>query len=92
VLASVDPGARIIENQAYHRLLLHFRGDLPRDSLIAPGADAVRDVTTAYGLAAFDALSGGADARAALERIVRESTAWAAFGYIAAEADLARER
>lgn len=93
VLASLGDTLDIIENHAYDRLLRFYRGALARDSLAGTGADAVQDVTTAYGLAVHDFLSAGGDTLTApFERIVTAGTSWAAFGYIAAEAELARAR
>jgi hypothetical protein len=83
----------VIENQAYHNLLLMYKGELPADSLLPSGAGegaSVADVTTAYGVANWHLYNGR---RAEGERLLRRilaSRQWAAFGYIAAEADLAR--
>ena len=81
----------VIENQAYHRLLLMYKGELPVDSLLAAGAGtSVEDVTTLYGVANWHLYNGR---RAEAERLFRRIIAtrqWAAFGYIAAEAELAR--
>lgn len=93
-LADVDADAAIIENHAYHRLLLCFRGDLPRDSLLpADTLGSLDDVTTAYGVAAWDLSTGRSDAANRLfRRIVAIRDQWPAFGFVAAEAELARAR
>ena len=83
----------VIENQAYHRLLLMYKGELPVDSLLPrQSADrpSVQDVTVAYGVANWHLYNGR---RGEAERIFRQIVAtrqWGAFGYIAAEAELAR--
>lgn len=93
LIAGVSRDADIIENHAYHRLLLFYKGELPRDSLMAPGENAVQDATRAYGVAMFDALAEGGDTLTApFARIVDTSPSWAAFGHIAAEAELAARR
>jgi SAM-dependent methyltransferase len=96
LLERVSPGMDIMENTAYHRLLLMYKGDLSTQDILAgvtPGeTSAIDDATTAYGVATWLWCNGDHDeARALLERIV-EGEAWAAFGFIAAEADLARLR
>ena len=92
LLRPIRPDLDIVENDGYHRLLLMYAGALDADSLLAsvrPGAGS-GDVSVAYGIAAWHLAEG----RTALgERILRDILAggqWAAFGYIAAEADLAR--
>jgi tetratricopeptide (TPR) repeat protein len=94
VLAPITRRMEIIENGAYHRLLLLYQGELPADSLLGAGdGDAgVQDATVAYGLGNWHLCNGR---RAEAERIFRRilaGPAWAAFGYIAAEAELARMR
>jgi tetratricopeptide (TPR) repeat protein len=85
----------VIENQAYHRLLLMYKGELPVDSVLSldvGGRPSVQDVTTAYGVANWHLYNGR---RAEAERLLRQIVAsrqWGAFGYIAAEAELARMR
>jgi tetratricopeptide (TPR) repeat protein len=93
-LAAVDADADIIENHAYHRLLLHFRGDLPRDSLLpADTLGSLEDVTTAYGVAVWDLVHRREEVGLALlRRMLDARDQWPAFGYIAAEAELARRR
>lgn len=91
VLAGIDADMDIIENTAYHRLLLLFRGDLTEEEVLGTGADALQNTTTAYGVGAWHLMTGREDrAREIFERIVGGNGPWAAFGYIAAEAELAR--
>lgn len=88
-LAAVDAQWDIIENHAYHRLLLRFRGDA-RDAGVAAHGDTVEDATLAYGLAQWHRFEGReAEAEALLDRLLA-GTQWASFGYLAAEADRAR--
>jgi tetratricopeptide (TPR) repeat protein len=83
----------VIENQAYHRLLLMYKGELPVDSLLTGGVDddaSVTDVTTAYGVANWHLYNGRRAEAETLFRQILASRQWPAFGYIAAEAELAR--
>jgi hypothetical protein len=70
-----------------------YKGDLPVDPLLpATSGAALDDVTTAYGVGNWFLYNGDADrAKAIFERIVASGN-WAAFGAIAAEAELARGR
>ncbi len=81
----------LLENHAYLMLLLSFKGiemeDLP-ESLLDAGVD---DATLGYGKAMKFFFEGQQDQYLSeLEQIVQD-TNWAAFGHIAAEADLARD-
>jgi hypothetical protein len=83
----------IIENGSYHRLLLMYKGELPPDSLLRNfGADGgLDDVTTAYGVANWHLYNGRpAEAQRILRRVVAARGQWAAFGYVASEAELKR--
>jgi tetratricopeptide (TPR) repeat protein len=91
VLEPIRADLDVIENGAYHRLLLMYKGELPVDSLLpASSSAALDDVTTAYGVGNWYLYNGDA-ARA--EEVFRKIVAagnWAAFGAIAAEAEVAR--
>ena len=91
VLEPIRADLDVIENGAYHRLLLMYKRELPVDSLLATSSSAaLDDVTTAYGVGNWYLYTGDA-ARATdiFHRIVATGN-WAAFGAIAAEAELAR--
>ena len=90
-IAFVRPEMDIIENDSYHRLLLHFRGELDAAGVLG-GVESgtLASPTVAYGLAQELLHQGRAEeAREALLLVTRGEV-WAAFGYIAAEADIAR--
>lgn len=98
LLDAITPDMDIIENQAYHRLLLIFRdgpdpdavAPLVREGIRAP-ASALDSATMGYGIGCLHLLAGDKSAaRAAFERVVTGDE-WPAFGFIAAEAELARE-
>lgn len=94
LLAPITANMEIIENASYYRLLRMFKGELPSDSLVASGAAGLDTVTTSYGVAAWHLANGRRDAAVQLLRAVVDGVPqqWPAFGYIAAEADLARLR
>jgi tetratricopeptide (TPR) repeat protein len=83
----------VIENQAYHRLLLMYKGELPVDSLLpreSAERPSVQDVTAAYGVANWHLYNGRREEAERLLRRIIATRQWGAFGYIAAEAELAR--
>lgn len=85
----------IIENTSYHRLLLLYKGIEQAGALeevvTSGGLDAV---TIGYGLGNWHYYNGRRDQAMTLFREIVEKHAsqWPAFGYIAAEAELARVR
>ncbi|MEQ9617363.1 MAG: tetratricopeptide repeat protein [Phycisphaerales bacterium] len=92
-LAPISRDMRIIENHAYHRLLLLFKGDLTENEIVPRDqGDGVQDATVAYGVAAWRLINGDRDDAVRRFRVIVDSGSWAAFGHIAAEAELARDR
>jgi tetratricopeptide (TPR) repeat protein len=95
VLLPIRRDMEIVENDTYHRLLLMYKGVLFPESLVdlsESGQMSVTDATAAYGVANWH-LYNGRPIQA--ERIFRRIVAggqWGAFGYITAEAELARMR
>lgn len=86
----VSPELDVIENTAYHRLLLYYRGLLPLAELEPEGSEALEDATVAYGLGIHELLEGRPEeARARFERLLSGGN-WPSFGYIAAEAEIAK--
>ncbi len=96
----VEPEMDILENQAYHRRLLLYKGVLPPDSLLREagwdrrrgrdGDEALQVATYGYGLGTWYQVRGDPlRARARFEDVLGTGY-WPAFGYIAAEAELAR--
>jgi tetratricopeptide (TPR) repeat protein len=84
-------GMTIHENHAYHRLLLMYRGEVAPEELLAPDAEAIDAATLGYGLGTWHLVEGrAAEARTAYEAVLRTEN-WAAFGFIAAEAQLAAQ-
>jgi tetratricopeptide (TPR) repeat protein len=82
----------VIENQTYHKLMLLYKGELPVDSVLTVGPSgemSVTDATAAYGIGNWHLYNGRqADAEAVFRRILGGGQ-WGAFGYIAAEKELA---
>ncbi len=95
VLQPIAPDLDVIENHDYHRLLLSYRRLTDAHAMWEEAAQdpaSVGYATVGYGLGAYHRIGGREDkAREWFERVL-ESPTWAAFGYIAAEAELARGR
>jgi len=95
VLKPIHRGMQVIENDTYRRLDLMYKGEMPVDSVlvVAPtGEMSVTDATAAYGVGNWYLYNGKrADAERVFRRIIAGGQ-WGAFGYIAAEAELARMR
>jgi tetratricopeptide (TPR) repeat protein len=95
VLVPIRRAMNVIENETYHRLLLLYKGELPVDSVLSVGPTgemSVTDATGAYGVGNWHLYNGR---RADAERVFRRILAggqWGAFGYIAAEMEIARMR
>ena len=93
VLESITVDMDIIENQSYHRLLLLNKLQLsPEDLLDTSGDDDVplANATVGYGLGNWHSYNGRPDDAERVWRSVLQGSQWAAFGFIAAEADIAR--
>jgi tetratricopeptide (TPR) repeat protein len=99
VLAPITRDLEVIENGSYHRLLLLYKGALPVDSLLSevargrlaagPTGDAtVEDVTIGYGVGNWHWYNGRKDEALRLWRQIAATPQWAAFGALAAEAEL----
>jgi len=92
-IASVHAGMELLENFAYHRRLLMYKGEIPPESLLHVEDEddiALTLATQGYGVGNFHFVN---DERKRAEEIFRQvvaGTYWPAFGYIAAEADLKR--
>jgi len=91
VLAPIRPTMNILENEGYHALLLHFRGEISREELlkgVVPGTTEF--ATRAYGAGRKARIDGDGDAAQILFAEVVKTGPMAAFGCIAAEVEIGR--
>ena len=94
VLTPIHKDLDVIENHGYHRLLLMYRGELSEDELAPPKdkeADGIQSATVGYGIPNWHHYPGRKEKARALMEAILTGEQWAAFGYIAAEADLVRK-
>jgi tetratricopeptide (TPR) repeat protein len=93
VLEPIHADMRILENDAYHRRLLLYRGELDPESLLAVDTDdAVQLATYGYGVGNWYLMQGDTARADQVFRRILAGRNWAAFGYIAAEAELRARR
>jgi dipeptidyl-peptidase-4 len=91
VLESITADMEIIENHAYHRLCLFYKGELDETDLMEED-DSPANAATAYGVANWHLAEGDTEGGTELLKEIVTQEGWAAFGFIAAEVDLARAR
>jgi len=90
LLSAIKLKMNIVENDSYHKRLLMYKGLVDPASLldVEDDDDGLQIATQGYGVANWHLMNGEIEkAREILEKIV-EGQNWAAFGYIAAEAEL----
>ncbi len=95
VLDGVSADMEIIENDSYHRRLLMYKGEVAPEELLDLRAEEDPDIalniaTQGYGVGNWYLVNGDPDAALEVFERILEGSSWAAFGYIAAEADVAR--
>lgn len=93
ILRPIHGNMDIIENFTYHQLLLLYKGEKSPESLLdSPEADEVTLATLLYGLGSWYLAAGQtAKAESIFEKIIKGKQ-WPAFGFLAAEAELARQQ
>jgi hypothetical protein len=95
VLEPISANMEIIENMSYHKLLMLYKGEEKPDALMASLTDGSLDaVTIGYGVGNYHLYNGRKDQATTIFRSIVEKQAvqWPAFGYVAAEAELARDK
>lgn len=90
VLSRIHEDMSVIENHAYHDLLLMYKGLRTPEELLGSGdeADRIQSATAAYGVANWYLYNGQEQQASELFHEILESDTWPAFGYIAAEAEI----
>ena len=91
VLEPIHGEMDIIENFAYHKLLLLYKGEVTASELLGSAdTGSIEDATLAYGIAAWHLVNSEAEQAQGLFEQIVEGPMWPAFGHTAAEAELAR--
>lgn len=92
VIEEVDPEWEMIENDTYFKRIMMYKGLLPVDSLLDltnPSLTSLDLATQGYGVANYLLAEGDTTSANLLFKKIYEGENWSAFGYIAAEAELA---
>jgi tetratricopeptide (TPR) repeat protein len=92
VLEPIVPGMKVKDDQQYYDRLMMYKGAKTPEELLAPGRDPVSEATLAYGVANWHLYNGRKDEAKALFQKIVTGPNWMPFGFIAAEAELARMR
>lgn len=90
-LEPIKPDMDVIENEAYYRLLMVYKGGASRESLKTSAKDTDA-VTIGYALGNMSIADGRVEegVKQLKSLLAKHADQWPAFGYIAAEADVAR--
>jgi len=92
VLDPISADLEVIENHEYHQLLLLYRNETTLQEIWPPAGDGVTSATLGYGVGNWYLYRGLlTDATEMFHQIV-EGEQWAAFGFLAAEAEIARSQ
>lgn len=92
VLERITPDMNVQEDKMYFALLLFYKGMKQEAELLHPQLTDMEAATVGYGIGNWHLYNGRrARAREVFRKIV-EGKEWAAFGFISAEAELARAR
>lgn len=92
LLEPIKPKMNVIENYAYHNRLLMYKGLKKPEQLFKLGDDqeiSIDEVTLAYGVGNWYYYNGNAERAVDIFDQLMDSPYWMAFGYIAAEVELA---
>jgi len=89
-IKGITPDIELIENDVYLNLILVFNGIFDADRLMESGEDIISNVTLAYGLGNWHYMNGREERAFDMWSQIYDTGHWPAFGYIAAEAELAR--
>ena len=90
VLAPITARLAVLENKAYWNRLLMYKGEKKPEELLGPRDEPLDLATYGYGVANWHLSNGERErAREIFEKVVA-GPQWNAFGYIAAEVELAR--
>lgn len=90
VLEPIGSSLDVIENTSYHKLTLMYRGEIVAEELLREDPATVDGATILYGIGNGYLYGGEPEKAAALFRRILDGGQWAAFGFIAAEAETAR--
>lgn len=90
-LNSIHQGMDVIENMAYLNLCLFYKGEMKREELLNSKYSSIMNDAAAYGVGNWYLYNGEREKAREIYKKLLSGAGWPSFGYIAAEADYARE-
>ena len=90
VLEPISVDMDVIENAAYHKLLLMYRGEIAVEELANEDPKTVDGATILYGVGNWYLYNGQPERAKPVFQRITSGTQWSSFGYIAAESELSR--
>lgn len=90
VLEPISISLDVIENIAYHKLLLMYEGEIAPEELVRQDPNTTDGATILYGIGNWYFFNGQPDRAYPLWQKILNGTQWWTFGYIGAEAEVAR--
>lgn len=95
LLTGIQPEMDIIENTSYHKRLLMYKGEVEADSLLQSAVNESNSLdllTQGFGVGHWYLVNGDQGRASRIFQLITMQDNWAAFGFIAAEAELRRMR
>jgi len=89
-ISEISEDIEVIENEAYLNLLLVFNGVFRAERLMETSADALQNATLGYGIGNWHYMNGREERAFEIWQQIYDDGNWPSFGFIAAEAELAR--
>jgi tetratricopeptide (TPR) repeat protein len=88
-ISGITPEVELIENDVYLSLILVFNGIFDAERLMETAEDAIDNATLGYGLGNWHYMNGREERAFEIWQAIYDAGRWPAFGFIAAEAELA---
>lgn len=92
VLERISETMEIFEDDDYHQLLLMYKGIRSPESMMPGDGSSLTAATVGYGVGNWYLYNGNRERAHSIFRSILQTDQWPAFGYLAAEAEIAREQ
>ena len=92
VLKTIRKDMNLIENMDYHQLLLMYKGEITPAEMLKKTEDDLSNATIGYGIGNWYLYNGESSKATEMFEEIIKGKMWPAFGYLAAEAELARAK
>lgn len=92
ILLPITTDLDVIENGEYHQLLLMYKGESTPEAVLAAASEDAGGSAARYGVATWHLVNGRRAEAESLWTSILEGPDWPSFGYLAAEAEFARNQ